>query len=233
MMGVSPWLYTNLPQYGKNWVARGAGLWHARWRAAIAQKPPMVMVVTWNDFGESHYIGPHDDPRGWPQGSAGYVKGNDHVGWRATLPAYIAAYKAAAGAKGGAAGGELLAYAHTTNPVAPAGSCSDGGTVAQFSATRAPQVAVDAIDVYAVVNSPATVQVQVGTKNATFEAGQPGVNYFSVPLDGQTGAVSYALVRGGKTVAGGTEHPGISTDCSGYGGKVNYNAVTGVFKAVS
>ncbi|KAL1957040.1 hypothetical protein VTO42DRAFT_6417 [Malbranchea cinnamomea] len=32
----------------------------------------MVMILTWNDFGESHYIGPiHDD--GIPEGAARYV----------------------------------------------------------------------------------------------------------------------------------------------------------------
>ena len=230
VMGVAPWFYTNLPQYGKNWIARGAGLWHARWQAAVARQPPVVEIVTWNDFGESHYVGPNDDAQCFPAGSEGYVKGMSHAGWLATLPAYVQAYKAGPGAAPAYNGTELLAFAHTPNPVAAAGGCSAGGTMTQDGSAAAPEVAVDAIDVYAVVRRPASVSVQVGGVNATFEATTPGVNFFSVPLRGQTGAITYALVRDGKVIAGGTEQPGISTDCSGYGGKINYNAITGVYK---
>ena len=225
IMGISPWFYTSLPQYGKNWLARGAGLWHARWQAAVALRPPMVEVVTWNDFGESSYVGPANDTETWPKGSEGYVKGMDHGGWRATLPAYIAAYKAAAG---GYAGTGAVPAAPT--PTAAAAGCSAGGTTALYASAMAPQVAQDAIDVYAVVKAPAEVQVQIGGVNATFAATTPGVNHFSVPLQRQTGAVEYALVRGGKRVAGGVEK-GVSADCSRYGGKINFNAVTGVFYA--
>jgi len=124
---------------------------------------------------------------------------------------------------------ELLAYAHTPNPVTPTGKCSDGDTVTQDGSAKAPQVALDAIDVYAVVNSPAQVSVQIGMQNMTFTANNPGVNYFSVPLKNQTGAITYSLSRQGKQIAGGTETPGISTDCAD--GKINYNAITGTFKA--
>ena len=231
IMGVSPWFYTALPQYGKNWIARGAGLWHARWQAAIALQPPVVEIITWNDFGESHYVGPHNDSECFPQGSAGYVAQNSHDGWRATLPAYIQAFKAGPGAPPQYNGTELLAFAHTPNPTTPAPGCSDGGTMTQDGSAAAPHVAVDAIDVYAVVKEPADVSVQIGGVNAAFKATQAGVNYFSVPLKGQTGPITYALTRGGQTVAGGTERPGVSTDCSANGGKINYNAITGVFAA--
>ena len=58
MMGVSPWFYTDLPAYNKHRVWRGDDLWHDRWQQAIALQPDIVQIVTWNDFGESHYIGP-------------------------------------------------------------------------------------------------------------------------------------------------------------------------------
>lgn len=39
MMPVSPWFYTNLPGYNKNWMWRGDDLWHDRWIQVIYNKP--------------------------------------------------------------------------------------------------------------------------------------------------------------------------------------------------
>ncbi|EEU36347.1 uncharacterized protein NECHADRAFT_106486 [Fusarium vanettenii 77-13-4] len=35
MMPISPWFYTNLPGYNKNWLWRGDSLWHDRWNLAF------------------------------------------------------------------------------------------------------------------------------------------------------------------------------------------------------
>ncbi|KAF7914304.1 uncharacterized protein EAF01_000710 [Botrytis porri] len=35
MMPVSPWFYTNLPQFHKNWLWRGDDLWYDRWEEVI------------------------------------------------------------------------------------------------------------------------------------------------------------------------------------------------------
>ncbi|KAL6232744.1 glycosyl hydrolase family 71-domain-containing protein [Aspergillus navahoensis] len=50
MMPVSPWFYTNLPGYKKNW------LWRDRWEEVMVVQPDLVQIISWNDFGESHYI---------------------------------------------------------------------------------------------------------------------------------------------------------------------------------
>ena len=44
MMPVSPWFYTNLPQWDKNWLWRGDDLWHERWQQAIQLQPDLVEV---------------------------------------------------------------------------------------------------------------------------------------------------------------------------------------------
>lgn len=44
MMGISPWFYTNLPQYGKNWGWRGDDLWSTRWEQAVQLQPQFVQV---------------------------------------------------------------------------------------------------------------------------------------------------------------------------------------------
>lgn len=59
MMPVSPWFFTNLPGFaGKNWIWRGDGLWETRWKQVAEVQPEFVQILTWNDYGESHYIGP-------------------------------------------------------------------------------------------------------------------------------------------------------------------------------
>lgn len=44
MMAVSPWFYTNLPQWNKNWLWRGDNLWHYRWRHVMDLQPALVQV---------------------------------------------------------------------------------------------------------------------------------------------------------------------------------------------
>ena len=44
MMPVSPWFYTNLPQYKKNWVWRGDDMWHNRWQQVLKVQPQFVEV---------------------------------------------------------------------------------------------------------------------------------------------------------------------------------------------
>ena len=44
MMPVSPWFYTKLPQYGKNWTWRGDDMWHSRWQQVLKVQPQFVEV---------------------------------------------------------------------------------------------------------------------------------------------------------------------------------------------
>jgi Glycosyl hydrolase family 71 len=44
MMPVSPWFYTNLPQWNKNWLWKGAQLWTHRWEQIYHFQPDLVQV---------------------------------------------------------------------------------------------------------------------------------------------------------------------------------------------
>lgn len=95
MMGVSPWFYTNMLGFRKNWLWRGDSLWFDRWVHVMTLQPEYVEIISWNDYGESHYIGPlrdnayvaFDDGHG--QSSFNYVLGKNHDGWRTFLPFLI------------------------------------------------------------------------------------------------------------------------------------------------
>ena len=56
-------------------------LWINRWETIIANRDRihLVEIVTWNDFGESHYIGPIGP--NLPVGSEAWVTGFDHQAW--------------------------------------------------------------------------------------------------------------------------------------------------------
>lgn len=223
MMPVSPWFYTNLPQYNKNWLWRGDNLWYNRWQEVLTIQPEFVEIITWNDFGESHYIGPLNAAE-YPAGAAAYVADNPHDGWRAALPLFIAAYKDGNTTAPTVATDQLV-WTHRPNPAA---SGSDGGTTGNnpaYQTTYPPgDISQDVIQVDAILTGPATVTVQIGSNSATtLSALNAGVNHFSVPFNGQTGSVTYTVSRDNVNVLSVT---GIDIAAPA-SGNVNWNAVVG------
>ncbi|KAJ5720907.1 uncharacterized protein N7483_008841 [Penicillium malachiteum] len=97
MMPVSPWFYTNMPEYHKNWAVHGGDLWYDRWVEISFIQPEWVEVISWNDFGESHYIGPLNS-KGYGVFTSGkapynYAENMPHDGWRLHLPYVIDTYR--------------------------------------------------------------------------------------------------------------------------------------------
>lgn len=176
-------------------------------------------IISWNDYGESHYIGPIR-PGGIVANAPRYVSNNPHDAWRDILPYYISIYK-----NGGAppVTKERAVYYHKPNPNS---ACSIDGTAGNqpgdtpYSIT---QVSLDQVSVDTLTTSPATLSVQIGNTPATIlSVTEAGANHFAVPFDGRTGPVVVTLTRANGTVAvakGST----ISTDCAE--GKVNFNAI--------
>ncbi|MCJ1385421.1 hypothetical protein MMC17_008544 [Xylographa soralifera] len=224
MMGVSPWFYTNLPY--KNWLWRGDNLWHDRWQQVLEVQPDIVEILTWNDYGESHYIGPlHTE--NFPPGSEVYAADNPHDAWRDLLPYYIAAYK-----NGNSSSipvtEEKIIWAHKTNP---ADSGTAAGTVGNDPQNPAQtiyspgQLNLDAINLDVIVQEPSQVTVQIGDNPpSVWQANVAGPNHFLIYWDGQTGTVTYTVSRNGQTVLS-TTGATITSDC--VDGRVNWNAVVG------
>ncbi|GAQ08424.1 mutanase Pc12g07500 [Aspergillus lentulus] len=97
MMPVSPWFYTNLPGYKKNWLWNGDHLWYERWEQVLDLQPEWVEIISWNDYGESHYIGPmHANAMAAfeiDNAPYNYVMAYMHEGWQDFLPYVIDLYK--------------------------------------------------------------------------------------------------------------------------------------------
>ncbi|KKZ68907.1 hypothetical protein EMCG_00078 [[Emmonsia] crescens] len=253
MMPISPWFYTDLPQWGKNWLWRGDDLWHERWQQVIQLQPAMVQIITWNDYGEAHYIGPIHES-GIPEGAAKYVIGSPHDAWRALLPAYIDSYKsnnatnpgkqtaqrisADSGYKPTNGDGDqelpkgpklvdTITYWYRLNP-STAGSA--GGTTGNNPSQGQPKlhpamVSQDRVFMSILVGERSEITVQIGTSAPTIlQANTAGINHFSVPFDDQKGAVKITVWRNGHPVVG-TTGPEITDEC--VEGKINWNAYVG------
>lgn len=128
-------------------------------------QPDFVQIISWNDYGESHYIGPLyniDKYEAFSVGEApvNYAHGMPHDGWRLFLPYYIDIYKngKASITKEGVVGW------YRPNP---SSECNDGGTAAITASQlqyefRPAEVVQDKIFYSALLTSMATVTVTVG-----------------------------------------------------------------------
>ncbi|KAJ5651622.1 uncharacterized protein N7484_005345 [Penicillium longicatenatum] len=231
MMPVSPWFFTNLPGYKKNWMWRGDHLWHDRWQEVLYVQPEFVEIISWNDYGESHYIGPLYDKamEAFEIGQApfNYVTDMAHDGWRATLPYWIDMYK-----KGSAEVTQesIIAWYR----LAPAAACGSGGTsgntASQLQIEFPPaEMAQDRIFFSAVLGSFSNAVVSIGgdaqTVGWSFVPGDDvGVYHGSVAFGGRTGPVTVSLMRDNVVIAT-IEGKAISGSCTN--GIQNWNAWVG------
>ncbi|KAI4598799.1 hypothetical protein KJ359_002691 [Pestalotiopsis sp. 9143b] len=224
MMAVSPWFYTNLPGYSKNWLWRGDSLWNDRWSEVLHWQPDYVELLTWNDYGESHYFGPIRDNTVLDVGKApfDYVTGMPHDGWRALLPFWIDMYKTGTAS----VSEEVLVTWYRVNP---ASACSSGGTsgntASQFQVEYPPaEIVQDRVYFNALLTSEAAVSVTIGGTAVTAEwSSKPwdgvGVYNGSAPINGLTGAV--VVTVNGMSISGKE----ITTSCTD--GYTNFNAWVG------
>ncbi len=221
MMPVSPWFFTNLPGYGKNWVWRGDDLWYDRWQQVLEIQPELVEIITWNDFGESHYIGPlHDSEFGLFDPTNGnapfnYAANLPHDGWRNFLPYLIQQYKTGSAA----ISQEGLTTWYRLNPNTV---CSTGGTTGNDAGhdqtvISPSDVLQDKVFFSALLGSSATVTVSIGgnSQPASWEntpSGGSGIYHGSAPFNGRTGEVVVTISRDGSTVAE-VQGASITTQC--------------------
>jgi hypothetical protein len=239
MMGVSPWFYTNMVGFRKNWLWRGDDLWHDRWQQVLYLQPEYVQIISWNDFGESHYIGPlrSTEYEAFHRGLApfNYAINMPHDGWRLHLPFIIDLYKSGTAT----VSRESVVAWYRRNPGGT--TCSSGGTTGntatQLQDWYGPDlVSQDRIFYTALLGSGgATVTVSIGGVTQTgawrhIPDGNVGIFQGSVPRNGGLGAVVVTVSRGGSVVAQMTGQP-INTNCNV--GITNWNAYVGSVSAAN
>jgi hypothetical protein len=233
MMPISPWFFTNLPGYHKNWLWRGDNLWFDRWQDALYLQPEWIEIISWNDYGESHYIGPLRD-KSYAAFSIGeapfnFAEGMDHDAWRLTLPFAIDLYVK----NESTITNELLTVWFRLNP---AHFCSTGGTtgntVQQLQVEFQPYDMVDdSIFFTALLSSnPLSSSTTIGGASVPvtwISKPQSGIGLYhgSAPFNGNTGevVVTVSTAAGSMSMASGDRQ--ITTACTD--GISNWNAWVG------
>jgi len=200
-------------------------LWAQRWEQVEDVNPQFVEIVSWNDWGESHYIGPFRYESEVPTGSNVYVDNMPHESWRDFIPFYIARFKGSSFA----ITRDQMQYWYRLSPAAAGSTCGVVGNNADQGQTELSPNAIVQDEVFfsALLMSPAQVTVQIGSNAAVSFNGVAGINHFSQPFNGQTGAVTFSVVRNGALVNTNTGQAITNSPLSN--GCTNYNAWVGSF----
>lgn len=210
MMPVSPWFFTNLPGFNKNWMWRGDDLWYDRWVEVLVVQPEIVEILTWNDFGESHYISPLDDQQYGPfspgigNATYNYAENMPHDGWRQFLPYSIDLYKYGTASidKEG-----LVVWFRPSNKDACSTGGTTGNTASQLQYEFSPKEVAQSKIFYSALlgSSGATITVTVGGvvypgawKNSP--DGGVGIYHGSVDYSGY-GDVVVSMIHSGTTTS--------------------------------
>ena len=91
MAAVSPWFFKRF-NADLNWSqAQDDSIWVDRWINLLSLKPDFIEIVTWNDWGESTYVGPADTTVSVP---TAYWDTLNHNAFLKMATVFIKAYKA-------------------------------------------------------------------------------------------------------------------------------------------
>ncbi|KAI9370272.1 glycosyl hydrolase family 71-domain-containing protein [Aspergillus egyptiacus] len=229
---VSPWFFTHFgPEvpYSKNWVFPGDLLWYSRWQEILTLGPRFIEIVTWNDYGESHYIGPLSSPH-TDDGCSKWVNDMPHDGWMDMSKPFIAAYKNGATSVDSYITEDLLVYWY--RPAPRDVNCDDTDTC-MVPANNASgnyfygrpdgwETMEDAVFVVTTLTEPATVTVNSGGNVEVFEA-PAGASAFQVPMG--VGSQGFSVSRNGQTIMEGISLLPIKDSCTC--GIYNFNPYVG------
>jgi hypothetical protein len=216
MAPVAPWFSTHYGDwvpYRKNWVFQSNELWFQRWEQILKLSPRFIEIVTWNDYGESAYVGPlsaqHDD-----DGHSKWINDMPHDGWLEMAKPYIAAYKS--GATSPSITEDKLVYWYRPTPKSITCAGDNLGKPDGWD------LMTDEVFVVALLKSPGTVTATSGSDSKSFEA-PAGASLHKIPL--AVGTQKFSLKRGDTEVFGATSLRDVVETCAC--GIYNFNAYVG------
>ncbi|KKK20680.1 hypothetical protein ARAM_000350, partial [Aspergillus rambellii] len=214
MAPVSPWFSTHFDS--KNWVFICEDLITVRWEQMLSMQPDLIEIITWNDYGESHYIGPYSTAHS-DDGSSQWAKGFPHDGWRIISKPYIAAYKS--GAKTPVVESDQMVYWHRPTPKGV--TCSKD----PVGPPNGVHMLSDSIFVTTLLTEPAVLTVTSGSQSAVSVDVAAGIVTTNFTMG--VGKQSFSVTRSGKEIMGGEGGLEIKDSCDYY----NFNAYVGSFNA--
>ena len=151
----------------------------------MRNKVDMVEIISWNDYGESHYIGPIrvDQPN-----SQGWTAGMDHQGWLSIIKIYSAAFKTGR-------------YPSNTDSITVWSRPHPKGATATAPSNPRPsgwEKTDDNLYAFVTVSNPSTITIWSGNNTATWSYIYPGINKFSIGSG--AGSIGAKIVRNGRTI---------------------------------
>ncbi|CDO71438.1 Glycoside Hydrolase Family 71 protein [Trametes cinnabarina] len=176
MTAVAPWFFTHFDQAhgNKNFIFDADDhLYVTRWQNVIQNrdKVDFVELVTWNDFGESHYLGPIEG--NLPPGSEVWTNGFDHQGFLEITNHFATWYKT--GAEPPITTDQLVMWARP-HPKNAKASSDPLPPPTNFELTQ------DQLWAVVLATAPASLTLATGDNaTQTFDV-QPGVNKFNMSL---------------------------------------------------
>ncbi|CRG83032.1 hypothetical protein PISL3812_00380 [Talaromyces islandicus] len=180
---------------GSDWYRAGETNLPERMEQILALQPDFVEVITWNDAGESHYVGDFWQEQIAGTGEGDYANGYDHTGWQQVIKPFITAFKNNASdvsqikPSGSSPVGSLW-----YRPLLTSASCSN--SIQNY------QQGQDAVNFAVVLPSDGySIEVYSNSKLIGNFSGVAGLNYQSVPGLQAGGGQSISILQGGNVVA--------------------------------
>ncbi|KAF2091346.1 glycoside hydrolase family 71 protein [Saccharata proteae CBS 121410] len=196
-----------------NWYRRGELGLPIRMSQVLSLAPDFIEIITWNDAGESHYIG-----NIWSEANAedvnAYSEGWDHTAWQNIIGPFITAYKNSetdvSSIVPGLGDYSGVMWYHTLLNTATCASDSLGPPDNEDGAQNAINFAV----LLPAGATGYTIEAwSAGSLLQSFDA-VAGMNAHSVP-GVVAGALSVKLVKGGETVATAASDVDVAADTDG------------------
>ncbi|KAJ1323709.1 glucan endo-1,3-alpha-glucosidase [Microdochium nivale] len=225
MAPISPWFFTHYGtevSYSKNWVFPGGSLLFDRWTQVLTKGFPMVQIITWNDYGESHYIGPLSSKH-YDDGASKWSNDMPHNGWLELSKPFIAAYKAKATSVNNFITDEKVVYWYRRNLKSTACDSTDN----TGSRPDGYNTLDDVVYVATLLKSAARITVTSGGNTVVTRDVPAGANLIQVPAG--IGKQKFSLTRSNAVVLEGTSLMDITDACAC--GLYNYNAYVGTLPA--
>ncbi|KAK0707632.1 glycosyl hydrolase family 71-domain-containing protein [Lasiosphaeris hirsuta] len=231
---VSPWFSTHYgPEvsYSKNWIFPAELQWYNRWNEILTLGPQYIEIITWNDYGESHYIGPLSSPHG-DDGNSKWVNDMPHDGWLDMAKPFIAAFKAGATTVNNYITDDQLVYWYRPTPKNINCDATDT-TMADANNPNGDyfkgrpngyDTVEDVVFVVSLLKTAGQVTVISGDKSPVTYDAPAGAYAKKIPMG--VGKQAFYISRGGSTVVSGTSLRDVSNTCPC--GIYNFNAYVGV-----
>ncbi|POW03033.1 hypothetical protein PSTT_11390 [Puccinia striiformis] len=210
MASVSPCFYTHYSD--KNFMFKSDdNLYLNRWQELIAMpiQPDYIQIVSWNDYGESHYIGPI---AGTPPAGTTWISGFDHQAWLDMTDYFIKWYKTGSPP---AITEDKVYYNYRPHSATAFAIRDPLGPPANVS------VSTDAVyaAVFLAPDSPVKqLRITIGSDTQSFNQLKLGsITTFTAPWTGSGGDVRVELLDGAGTyLMSGKGQRSISNDIHGY-----------------